>query len=78
MDYYILLVIASPNVQENFRLQLFDERKLKQLENGSWDIMSCVGKSFYNEVNLFSNEILSKNSFLFVIFKLNLVSDNSG
>ena len=48
-----ILIIASPNVQENFRLQLFDERKLKQLENGSWDIMSCVGKSFYNEVNLF-------------------------
>ena len=25
-----ILIIASPNVQENFRLQLFDERKLKK------------------------------------------------
>ena len=68
-----ILIIASPNVQENFRLQLFDERKLKQLENGSWDIMSCVGKSFYNEVNLFYD--LEKKEE--IIEKINLIIDKN-
>ena len=29
-----IIVIASPNVQENFRLQLFDERELREIEPG--------------------------------------------
>ena len=45
-----IIVIASPNVQDNFRLQLFDERKLKQ-ENGIWNLNSCVGPSLLNEIN---------------------------
>jgi hypothetical protein len=45
-----IMIIASPNVQDNFRLQLFDERKLKQ-ENGVWNIQSCVGSSLLNEIN---------------------------
>ena len=28
-NYTRIIVVASPNVQENFKLQLFDERKLK-------------------------------------------------
>ena len=27
-----IIVVASPNVQENFKLQLFDERKLKEVD----------------------------------------------
>ena len=45
-----IMIIASPNVQDNFRLQLFDERKLK-LENGVWNIQSCVGTALLNEIN---------------------------
>jgi hypothetical protein len=45
-----IMIIASPNVQDNFRLQLFDERKLKQ-ENGVWNIQSCVGTALLNEIN---------------------------
>ena len=45
-----IMIIASPNVQDNFRLQLFDERKLKQ-ENGVWNIQSCVGSALLNEIN---------------------------
>jgi hypothetical protein len=45
-----ILVIASPNVQQNFRLQLFDERKLK-LEGGIWNLNTCVGNAILNEVN---------------------------
>ncbi len=45
-----IIVIASPNVQDNFRLQLFNETKLK-LKNGIWNIQSCVGNALINEIN---------------------------
>ena len=45
-----ILIIASPNVQNNFKLQLFDERKLIN-ENGLWNINSCIGESLINEIN---------------------------
>ena len=45
-----ILIIASPNVQDNFRLQLFDETKLKH-ENGLWNISSCVGNALLSEIN---------------------------
>ena len=45
-----ILIVASPNVQNNFRLQLFDERKLK-LDGEMWNIDSCVGNSLLKEVN---------------------------
>jgi len=51
-----IIVVASPNVQSNFRLQLFDERKLELIRNSSvdtglWNIESCIGNSLINEVN---------------------------
>ena len=45
-----IIVVASPNVQDNFRLQLFDERKLKE-ENGMWNMNSCIGNTLLNEIN---------------------------
>ena len=45
-----IMIIASPNVQDNFRLQLFDERKL-ELVDGIWNINSCVGNSLLKEIN---------------------------
>ena len=47
-----ILIIASPNVQDNFKLQLFNESKLKKLENGTWNVSSCVGQSLYKEINI--------------------------
>jgi hypothetical protein len=62
-----IIVVASPNVQDNFRLQLFDDRKLKKISstkqtsseddeaddgsNDTWNIDSCVGNSLINEIN---------------------------
>jgi Helicase conserved C-terminal domain len=48
-----ILIVASPNVQTNFRLQLFDERKLKLIpgSDGLWNIESCVGNSLLKEIN---------------------------
>ena len=45
-----IIVIASPNVQDNFRLQLFDEKKLKP-DGDLWNIQSCIGNSMLKEIN---------------------------
>ena len=46
-----IIVVASPNVQENFKLQLFDERKL-DLVNNIWSTKSnCTGNKFLKELN---------------------------
>lgn len=45
-----IIVVASPNVQDNFNLQLFDERKL-QLVDGLWNIRACTGNKFLSEIN---------------------------
>ena len=45
-----IIIVASPNVQENFKMQLFDERKLKQI-NGVWNIHSCLGNALLREIN---------------------------
>ena len=45
-----IIIVASPNVQENFKLQLFDERKLKNID-GLWNIRACTGNSLIKEIN---------------------------
>ena len=55
-----IFIIASPNVQDNFRIQLFDENKLKK-ENGIWTIHSCVGESLLNEINPTNLNTMEKN-----------------
>ena len=45
-----IIIVASPNVQDNFRLQLFDERKLKNVD-GLWNIRSCTGNKLLKEIN---------------------------
>ena len=45
-----ILIIASPNVQENFKLQLFDPSKLKQ-KNGTWTLDTCAGNNLLREIN---------------------------
>ena len=55
-----IIVVASPNVQENFKLQLFDDRKL-QLVDGIWNIRACTGNKFLKEINPMSMKGLSKD-----------------
>jgi hypothetical protein len=45
-----ILVVASPNVQQNFRLQLFDERKLKK-DGEHWNLDTCVGANLLKDIN---------------------------
>ena len=46
-----IIIVASPNVQDNFQLQLFDERKLKLLPDGTWNLNTCVGNALLKEIN---------------------------
>jgi hypothetical protein len=45
-----IIIVASPNVQDNFKLQLFDERKLKEVD-GIWSTKGCLGNKLLKEVN---------------------------
>lgn len=54
-----IIIVASPNVQDNFKLQLFDERKLK-LVDGLWNIRSCTGNTYLKEINPINMKGLSK------------------
>lgn len=52
-----ILVVASPNVQGNFRTQLFDENKLKQIPHPTqpnefiWNLDTCVGSYLLEEID---------------------------
>ena len=61
-----IIVVASPNVQSNFRLQLFDERKLKKISEteDAWSIQSCIGNSLLKEINPTQLEGLSKEKII--------------
>lgn len=45
-----IIIVASPNVQDNFKLQLFDERKLKEVD-GIWTMKGCLGNKLLKEIN---------------------------
>ena len=54
-----ILIVASPNVQENFKLQLFDKNKLENI-NGIWNIKSCTGTKLLKEVNPMNTKDIPK------------------
>ena len=68
-----IIIVASPNVQENFKLQLFDDRKLKEI-NGLWNIKSCTGNKYLREINPMAMKGLSKEK---VILQINRLINNS-
>lgn len=68
-----IIVVASPNVQENFKLQLFDERKLK-LVDGLWNLRACTGNKYLKEINPMNMKGLSKEK---VIKQINSIINNS-
>jgi hypothetical protein len=51
-----IIIVASPNVQENFYLQLFDESKL-ELHNGYWTINNCAGQNILDEINIMQKNL---------------------
>jgi hypothetical protein len=55
-----IIIVASPNVQDNFKLQLFDERKLK-LVDGIWSMKGCIGNKLLKEINPTNMKGLTKD-----------------
>ena len=45
-----IIIVASENVQDNFKSQLFDERNLKE-QGGIWTAGGCVGNKLLKEIN---------------------------
>ena len=64
-----LIIVASPAVQENFKLQLFDERKLRKV-NGLWNIKACIGNKFIKEINPMNMKGLDRNKVIRQIKRL--------
>lgn len=58
-----IIVVASPNVQNNFRLQLFDERKLKK-QGELWDLNTCIGSELLREVNVINTKGLTQENII--------------
>ena len=61
-----IIIVASPNVQDNFRLQLFDPRKLK-LVDGLWNIRACTGNNLIKEINPMNMKNMSKEKVISLI-----------
>ena len=68
-----IIVVASQNVQDNFKLQLFDKNKLK-LVDGYWNIRSCVGQRLLKEINPMNMKGLPKEK---VILQIKRIINNS-
>lgn len=59
-----IIIVASPNVQDNFRVQLFDERKLKEGPGGIWTMRGCIGNKLLKEVNPMNMKGLSREKII--------------
>ena len=68
-----IIIVASPNVQNNFKLQLFDDSKLK-LVDGLWNIKSCTGNKLLKEINPLNMRGLSRERVITLIKNLINVS----
>jgi hypothetical protein len=64
-----IMVVASPNVQDNFKLQLFDDRKLK-LVDGLWNLRACTGNKYLKEINPMNMKGLSKEKVIKQIHRI--------
>jgi len=64
-----IIIVASPAVQKNFRIQMFDESKLKEVD-GLWNIKACVGNKFVKEINPMNMRGLSRDRVIRQIKKI--------
>ena len=64
-----IIIVASPNVQVNFRTQLFDERKLTEI-NGIWNLNACTGNKYLKEINPMNMKGLKKKDVIRLIRRI--------
>ena len=65
-----ILIVATPNIQDNFKKQLFDENKLKEIK-GQYTLKSCVGNNLLNEIR--TNKYSSKKT---IVSQINKIIDD--
>ena len=58
-----IIIVASPNVQKNFKLQLFDESKLEG-DNGIFTLNNCTGDKILKEINPTNNKGLTRDGII--------------
>lgn len=68
-----ILIVASPNVQDNFRLQLFNEATMTNV-NGEWSIKSCIGNKLIREINPTKTRFVTKER---TILQINRIINES-
>ena len=73
VNFKKIMIVASPNVQENFKLQLFDPSKLEK-KKGLWVLNGCVGNSLLNDLNAYQINTLPKEELVSIIKKI--IRDN--
>ena len=73
INFKKILIIASPTVQENFKLQLFDETKLKKI-NTIWKLDGCTGLELIEELNDYNINNMNKEDIVKKIKKIIKVS----
>ena len=64
-----IIVVASPNVQENFKLQLRNFGKLKKIKN-IWTLNACAGNKYLKEINPMNMKGLEKQEVIRLINNL--------
>ena len=64
-----IIVVASPNVQENFKLQLRNFGKLKKIKN-IWTLNACAGNKYLKEINPMNMKGLEKQEIIRLINNL--------
>ena len=68
-----IIIVASPTVQDNFKLQLFNSNIMK-LVNGEWGINNCIGNKLINEVNPTHTKNIPKDK---MVSKINKIINSS-
>jgi hypothetical protein len=64
-----IIIVASPNVQTNFKIQLFNEQKLEFI-NGVWNLNACTGNKFLKEINPMNMRGLKKKEVVRLIKRI--------
>lgn len=64
-----IIIVASPNVQTNFKIQLFNENKLEEI-NGLWNLNDCTGNKFLKEINPMNMRGLKKEEVIRLIKRI--------
>ena len=73
INFKKIIIVASPTVQENFKLQLFDETKLNKVNN-LWNLDGCTGLELIEELNDYDIHNMTKEDIVKKIKKIIKVS----